>query len=445
MAGNKDLVDIRQVALGGRNTRNAITFWDYALYPNDMPFPDVVIHEHSTNDMHVITISEAQKLNLPLEDYILQMNDKFVRTVLTKPPPFLDPNNNNDGKIQQCEGKPPLLLYFDDYLGNEQRKISQTLSFGQIINSLSTYYGFGFISYADAVRDLVYTKTTEFWFSSHSWPKRQVHPGMGMHITSTWILAFNFLNLATTYCDIMKPPIIAAKDKEKSESSGNYFHVLSLLRNKTSEVKYGPLKKRPALLPPQLDQNLTLDNISELWQDEKRKKENETTLLPQCDTAKKSLLISNRCLFSWVGDMIEDNLQTIQSVKEQMDPFLLEEKDWKLSNDEKKMGYIATNTTASFAMKFTNINHPVETVNFIVINDYKGSMIHVNASIIASTDLRIRSESSMDIMGFNEKHAKEIVVHELIFDTKANVGDTLRINVQLKSGNRFKILGMAFC
>ena len=65
------------------------------------------------------------------------------------------PSINKNGQAQ-CIPKVPLLLYFDDTLGNEEKGIFRNLSFSRIISSLSSYYGFGVIPYADAVRDLVY-------------------------------------------------------------------------------------------------------------------------------------------------------------------------------------------------------------------------------------------------------------------------------------------------
>ena len=53
-----------------------------------------------------------------------------------------------DGK--PCSPKLPLLLYYDDYLGNEQRGLIQTRSFSKAVGVLSDYYGFGVMSYADA-------------------------------------------------------------------------------------------------------------------------------------------------------------------------------------------------------------------------------------------------------------------------------------------------------
>jgi hypothetical protein len=60
-------------------------------------------------------MQEAQGNNMTLEDGVFQMNQEFVRMVM-KP-------------RSKCEDRsPPLLLYLDDYIGNEQKGIIDTLA-----------------------------------------------------------------------------------------------------------------------------------------------------------------------------------------------------------------------------------------------------------------------------------------------------------------------------
>jgi hypothetical protein len=48
----------------------------------------------------------------------------------------------------------------------------------------------------------------ESWFSRGWWMpetkvmEREIHPGMGMHISVVYVVAYNILNLATTYCSM---------------------------------------------------------------------------------------------------------------------------------------------------------------------------------------------------------------------------------------------------
>jgi lysophospholipase L1-like esterase len=103
-----DMVQVTKVAMGGTNTATRNVIWQYDLIPEEARNPDIVFNAYSTNDMHILTILEAQSANTTLRDKVFEMTQDFARQVL----------------YTLCESKPPpLLLHVNDYLGNEQRKI----------------------------------------------------------------------------------------------------------------------------------------------------------------------------------------------------------------------------------------------------------------------------------------------------------------------------------
>lgn len=71
------------MTLGGTNSLTATKIWDYSLMPNGVPYPDIIIHGYATNDMHAISIKESEQRGISLEDMILDVNQKFIRQVLT--------------------------------------------------------------------------------------------------------------------------------------------------------------------------------------------------------------------------------------------------------------------------------------------------------------------------------------------------------------------------
>ena len=88
--------------------------------------------------MHVASQKEAEANNVTLHDLIKDMNQRFIRLVL--------------GSSKGC--RTPLLLYYDDYIGNEQKEIVATKAFTGAMDILASYYGIGYISFADAVKTL---------------------------------------------------------------------------------------------------------------------------------------------------------------------------------------------------------------------------------------------------------------------------------------------------
>ena len=131
----------------------------------------------------------------------MEMTQEFVRSVLKV--------DDNDA----CDTDPPLLLHMDDYLGNEQRSILQTMELSQAVHVLANYYGFATMSFANAVRDIVYADTKEGWISPVGWypgdlktlsdtMEREIHPGMGMHIIASWVASYNVFHMASIYCSM---------------------------------------------------------------------------------------------------------------------------------------------------------------------------------------------------------------------------------------------------
>jgi len=258
-----------------------------------------------------------------------------------------------------------------------------------------------------------------------------------MHISSAWILAYNFLVIATTYCEM--PIALNAID----ENQYTPVRGLPLLRNDKEVLKNHPMPK-PPVLPPKLDQNLTLDNMSDIWQ-KAGKLNTEAEDLPKCNVH-DTLLMPRKCLFAWMGNSVEK----FESVQEKIESAVLESEYWKPSSDHGKAGYLATHANAQFVMKFSDINRPVVTINFMIMTSYgenwKGSKIRVNTFVIPKDSVGIKEDmGSMDISGYHDKETSEIFVYKLKLNKKAGIGDGILVEVRLVGGVTFKITGMAIC
>ena len=177
-----DVIRVQTVTLGGTNSESGISIWKYGLQPDDYPHPDILINAYSTNDVHVNSVQAAAARNQTIHEAVFELTQNFIRTVLSS----------------DC--RPPLLLYFDDFIGNEQNEILETTKLSQTIHLLSQYYGTMPVTYANAVRDLVFRGTDEDFFSPHGWVEgpekkwtRQIHPGC-LHILPLQLF------LRTIYC-----------------------------------------------------------------------------------------------------------------------------------------------------------------------------------------------------------------------------------------------------
>ena len=479
--GGYELISFHTVALGGTNTESGSIIWDYTLLPDNVPYPDVVINAYATNDMHYNSVQDALARNVSLANNLLNLGQEFIRQVLT--PKWSD----DDG----CNSRPPpLLLFLDDYLGNEQNEILTTILSSQTIHLLSTYYGIGSISYADAVRDIVYGDTREWWFSSNWYETksetyiRAVHPNMGMHISMVWIVAYNLLNLVTTYCSL---PIISTtsttnNDKWKHQqhqrpqqqrrhhegiertSNGvwdygytNRSILIDVPLQYTKELVGGP-KQKPRCLPPPLTPDLSLEHITELWKDEYDRNVKLWSTYEECIerggvsasnnnvTYVNEASISKPCIYSWVAKL-ERKLDNPARLTDRIAKYLTSNEGWSAMDDNNKLGWVPTSGLGSkFTMEFKKIVQPVRAVTWMIMRSYgekwDGSMLSVevwsNGTLLAK----------QDIEGYHDKKTSETYNIKMRLDGKgpgAGVGSDLQINFTLIGGTTFKISGMAIC
>jgi hypothetical protein len=244
------LVDIHSTAVGGWNTYVSNAVLDYDLIEDDAWLhPDIVINAHATNEMHVNTVQAARARNQTHFDFVFEMTQRFIRTVLKKCMVSDD--------VQFHE--PPLLIYFDDYLGNDQRRLMDMTTASQATHVLAKYYGVGYVSYADAVRDIVLRDTHEQIFSPQQWYKaehgddvmlREVHPNFGMHIASSMIMTYYFWTVQT-HVEATR----AYYEHHHGHGDSN-SHVTTLTKQRVGDT---------TLLPPRLDRSLLLDHVSDAY------------------------------------------------------------------------------------------------------------------------------------------------------------------------------------
>lgn len=475
--GGYNLINVHTASLGGTNTESGTTIWDYSLLPDDVPYPDIVINAYATNDMHYNTVQEAMRRNITLGESLLAMGQEFVRSVLTP-----KSSTNTSGCATRA---PPLLLYVDDYLGNEQNEILTTMISSQTINLLSGYYGVASMSYGDAIRDIVYGDTKEWWLSSDWYDKgksqyqRAVHPHMGMHISMVWVVAYNLLNLVTTFCSLPKTHSDTQSEQRRwqrrrrrhtryhagiesrSEGVWDYGYSKSMfgaylptLRG-TNELVGGP-RRKPRGLPPLLTPELSLEHVTELWRNESDANSHLWKIDDECldldATSNNEEFNEKPCLYSWVANL-ERKLDNTQRITNRLKPYITSNKGWTAVDDNNKLGWAPTSGIGStFTMEWRNITQPVRAVTWMIMRSYgekwDGSLMNVEVW----SDNRLMAKN--DIEGFHDKKTSETYnIKMKLFDKDeqqghgdgAETGSDLKIIFTMVGGSTFKISGMAIC
>ena len=419
-----------------------------------------MINAYATNDMHWNSMQDAIARNQTLEQSLYQLSQEFIRQVMT-------PKSS-------CRHAPPMLLYFDDYLGNEQHEVLATLASSQTINLMSSYYGIGSISYADAVRDLVYGDTKEWWFSSQWYERgeymRGVHPHMGTHIAMTWVVAYNLFNLVTTYCSL--PELIETTELSGTTDTIRRLHAGTERHSKgmwdydyqsinglpplraTKKLEGGP-REKPRGIPPPLTHDLSLEHISDKWQEDSMANAPLWKTIPEClaeghfDDAIDHDSLPKPCVFSWVVNM-ERFLDKPKGLNNKFKPYLTSNSGWSAEADNNKLGWVPSSGLGSeFTLEFKKVAQPVLMMTWMIMRSYgekwEGSKLKVQAW---SGDKLLASD---EIIGFHDKNTSETynIKMKLIDKESASpgipVGSDLKITFELVGGTTFKISGMAIC
>ena len=428
--GGYQLIEFHTVAMGGTNTESGITMWDYSLLPGDIPYPDVVINAYATNDMHYNSVQTALAKNITLERSVIELNQEFVRQVLTPK--------------RECY-PPPLLLYLDDYLGNEQSEVLTTMVSSQAIHLMSGYYGLGSISYADAVRDVVYGDNRESWYHSDWFEKgtyeRAVHPHMGMHITNTWVVGFYFMNLMTTFCSL---PVRSTGEETPQQKMHAHLHAGLEIKGLPTDLKGGPIQ-RPRGIPPVLTDDLSLEHITRLWTDDSKAKGTLWKSAEECTKEGKgvndNIPIEKPCMYSWIVGL-ERFMDKPKTLTEKIKSQMIANEGWSAVNDNNKLGWVPSGNKSKFTLEWKSVIQSVRTLTLMIMRSYgekwEGSKLKLE---IWSKETLVKSD---EIVGFHDKKTSETYNIKIKIG-EIPVGNDLKINFELIGGTTFKITGMAIC
>ncbi|CAB9503886.1 expressed unknown protein [Seminavis robusta] len=470
------LVEVTNIGVGGTNTATGTLLIQFELLPPEAAnHPDVIINGYSTNDMHAWTMDEAAHSNLTLADQIRVMVENFHRnaTLLRTAQQECHPESEK-------QQSPPLVVYLDDYLGNEQREILSTMEGSSSVQTLARYYGFTSVSYADVVRDWVYGDTHESWFSPEGWyPKknsamvREIHPQLGMHIVAAWVVAYNLLHLTTTYCSLepwrrVDDGLASAKDdilQHSYDTTRQALPQLPALRGDTQFVPGGKPKPPPNGLPPRLTQELSLDDISRSWQEES----SAGTLWEPSD---RVCPVPAKCPFAWVSRIRvapHPHIPDSQHRKEDVANSAYwkghalsdfggdsDNSSWAFQSEHGKVGVSPLKGVGSnLLLEIPPPSAPPEEhspairrVTLFYMKSYgpkwDGSTVRLDVMALDALSDEWKPLSSTNFVGYHAKTTSETYADTIDLPPDFS-SSKLRLSIKLIKGETFKIMGLAAC
>lgn len=244
--------------------------------------PDVIITAFNGQDMFRPNRDTNTAKDYDFYHHQREIIQDFFRTCLQ-----YRPCGTNEAK------DPPLLISVDDYVGNKHGPVMAENVQARVLQQLSDYYETVFVSYAEVIRKLVYASSDnrsplthnsfKDWMSltaatSHTnKPATMEHLFLGP-IAMTLTLAYSFLRYTVSYC-------------EEQSSTQDYALVEQEVFSLVDDV-----------IPPILNKDLCLNNVTELWREEKSKQEKA----PPCN--------GNNCAFAFWGGT--------QDTKDMLDEYL---------------------------------------------------------------------------------------------------------------------------
>jgi hypothetical protein len=419
----KGVVRVVNLAVGGTDTEFATPIIKYKLYnPDAYRFlldqgPDIIINAYSTND--AAAKQNPANLTYDAEYHARQreVSQRFIRVC------------RDTGSCVE----PPMVVYLDDYIGNRHDLILAENSNGRLTNEMSEWYGVMFISYATAVRRLVYANQqagilSPLWRIPTKSGSRtiEVHFGLASHMALTWVVAYSFLSAAVDFCDD------GYDDRRLSKLFPEHYpqDVLDLAER---------------VIPPPLDGSTSLQTVSDKWLNRS-----------MADLAKKALLCDDtetqreKCAVAFTTGLA-GIFQDETSIQRFLRNFTQNSHGWEVeSGTTNTFGYVATERNATTTFYRDPTPSAVRMVKLHYLRSYgaKWDDSRVNVTLRGYDEKRNRTilEKSFTLEGY---HYSKTTAYGYGLDLSAN--ETLPANIRIEltirliSGTNFQLNGLLIC
>ncbi|KAG7370599.1 hypothetical protein IV203_019169 [Nitzschia inconspicua] len=432
-----DAVQIVNIAQGGTGTNQALSIVKYWMYPPQFEgkAPDIIIHAFGSNDSHLGEIPPTEKeriLELHQQD-TFRLN-QFIQSVFASHP---------------CPS--PIVVHLDDYVGgHRQGALLGDFTYRMILKEVTGWYGNMAVSSAQVVDEFIYPDTmgeTAFspkWYIKQRGPtaglyNENVHFGYGGHLAVVWTWAYSALKAAIRFCN--------DKDWERHREEnaqkyfGNPIKRESFVKENVHRVK--------DYLPPPLDYDMDLQNISQAMLMEKTRQEEHCQAISE----------SPPCIMAFVAGP-EGQTDTKDKLGRYLAPWFSHEDGFVFERDlshgfARKLGIAAVKENATMQFDFRNIIQPVQVLTVHSIKSYGEAWEGSAANFIISKKARKADRNATTgkdwIEVYNEvlsgvHNSKSTISYSTeMFFPLIEVGSDMKLEVKLVGGSKFKVTGMMLC
>ena len=445
----KPRIHIHNLAAGGTNSEAAIPILRYWLSPVFHPNgADVVFNAYSANDnlppaFHATTNTTMDSYHLAR---VLKRNLEFIQA-------SRDLNHHQQDQCQQFHR--PLILYVNDYVGNQQESIIGDGQLDQAIQWLADIEAtMGYVSISHAVRRWVWADTSEDFFSP-PWldrkgrPTINVHYGMGGHVTTTIAILYYFLRLLLDFCD--DDIHYENDDTLSSPASSSNAHPSALQLEDYIQIDIPTKEWIQDHHPPFIRPNLTQWN----WNHSHSNSHLEMTKAStKCDNHSSSpRSVVSPCAFAFLAAPLGTH-QRQDLLAEFLRPFTIQQDGWMVQNDfrqggfQNKLGLVATQPGATMTLSIDAKSST--TIRFVTIHYLKSygdlwqnSRVEFRAQVIL--DNHVIHQDLWTLEGFHEQSVSISYFYQVKLTDPIPPNASFQLQMRLVSGQTFKINALMFC
>jgi hypothetical protein len=328
-----------------------------------------------------------------------------------------------------------LVVYLDDYVGNQHNLILAENSNGWLTHEMSEWYGAMFISYASVVRRLVYANQQETILSPYWrwWSTKkpfEVHFGLSAHIALTWVMAFAFLSAAVDFCDD------GYDDTKLAKLFPDHYPqvILDLVERVT---------------PPPLNGNTQIQNVSDMWLMDA--KAGMATQPLKCNHHESQ---PESCAIAFIAGPM-GTTRNQWSLQEYLRIYSRNTYGWivedSISNGgwRNKLGYAATERNATTTFYRDSTTSGVRTLTLYYLKSYgrKWRDSRAKVTFLGSHGNQTLVEKSFTLEGFHNSKTSISYEYQLDLNSEEALPPNSRVQVtiQMIKGTSFKIVGLFIC
>ena len=442
------VVRIHNLAIEGTNSNMSIPLLEYGLFPEGSPLldhgPDVIINAYASSDNLPSSSTGSPNTTTDLAFFYenaLKPAQDFIRSSLSS--------------SRSCQDHDPLILFVDEYLGNDQNNVilGEIFRFEAVDILTSWYSNAGAISPAQAVRRMAFGNNggegpfTTIWKQrgvDDNDRKEDVHVVMTGHLHIGWTVAYSLLEMALNFC-------------EEETSRGGDHDLLNTAdaRNEVSQrhheehhdvaakfVAEEALELVESEIPPALDVSLQVKDMAQSWRSDAM--EHNQTQAAYC--REDPTTRTSPCSLSFVAVR-----KSAVALDQYLQEFTTSNDGWSgQSYEQDNRGFVTTKANATVTFRIQDIQTQVKTITLHTVKSYGEAWAGSQAKFTLSWNHVASGRSyskAWDIVGYLNRETSIVdqFVLDLGPDNFPEKGNTVDLKIELIGGTQFQINALMIC